>query len=499
MDFLNNIALGFGVALRPSNLLFCLVGVLVGTLVGVLPGIGPLATMAMLLPLTFYLDPTAALIMLAGIYYGSQYGGSTTAILVNMPGEASSMVTCIDGHAMAKRGRAGAALAIAALASLFAGTVATFLIWLASPSLSKVAISFTSTEYFSLMVLGLVGAVVLAQGSLLKAIGMVVLGLFLGLIGTDVNSGVVRYTFGLVELGDGIDFVPIAMGLLGLTEVIRNLEHPQQHKTAAVVGRLWPTCEETQQAIPAAVRGTAIGCVLGLLPGGGALLSAFASYTVERRMGRDPTAFGRGAVAGVAGPEAANNAGAQTSFIPMLTLGVPSNAVMAVMIGALMIAGLTPGPRVMVDHPDLFWGLIASMWVGNLMLVVLNLPLIGIWVSLLNAPYRLLFPSILLICAIGVYSVNYSTLDVSILCAFTLLGYILHKLGCEPAPLALGFVLGPLMEENLRRAMSLAGGDPTIFIRSSISLALLLITALMVLLIALPKFRRTREVAFQEE
>jgi putative tricarboxylic transport membrane protein len=498
MDLFNNIIFGFGVALSPQNLLFCFFGALIGTLIGVLPGIGPLATLAMLLPATFYLPPVPALIMLAGIYYGAQYGGSTTAILVNVPGESSSVVTCLDGHQMARKGRAGAALAIAALGSLFAGTVSTLIIAVASPPLSEFAIRFLAPEYFSLMVLGLVGSMVLARGSLLNAVAMVLLGLLLGLVGTDVNSGRERFTFDVPVLADGIGFVPVAMGLFGVAEILINLEQRGQHYVGTVIGSLMPTREEFRQATPAVLRGTALGSLLGILPGGGALLASFAAYAFEKKIAADPSRFGQGAIEGVAAPESANNAGAQTSFIPLLTLGIPSNPVMALMIGAMMIQGIAPGPQVMTQQPDLFWGIIASMWIGNLMLVIINLPLVGIWVTFLKVPYRLLFPSILLLCAVGSYSLNSSATEVGIMALFGLLGYLFHKIDCEPAPLILGFILGPLMEENLRRALIVSHGDPTVFVTRPISLTLLIMAALLLLLVVLPAFRKTRAEAFTE-
>ena len=498
MEILNNLIFGFGVALTAQNILFCFLGAMIGTLIGVLPGIGPLATLAMLLPATFYLPPVPALIMLAGIYYGAQYGGSTTAILVNMPGESSSVVTCLDGYQMARNGRAGAALAVAALASLFAGTVATGLIALASPPLSRLALQFLAAEYFSLMVLGLVGSIVLAHGSLLKAVAMVLLGLLLGLVGTDVNSGRERFTFDLPVLGDGIGFVVVAMGLFGFAEILANLEKKDDRKIGAAIGKLWPTREEFRRAAPATIRGTIIGSILGVLPGGGALLSSFAAYAFEKKISKDPSQFGKGAVEGVAAPESANNAGAQTSFIPLLTLGIPSNPVMALMIGAMMIQGIAPGPQVMTQQPELFWGIITSMWIGNLMLVVINLPMIGMWVQLLKVPYRLLFPSILLLCSIGVYSLNNSGFEVGLTALFGLMGYVFYKLGCEPAPLILGFILGPLMEENLRRALLLSRGDPLVFVQRPISLVLLLMAVALLLLVILPNFRKTREEAFKE-
>jgi TctA family transporter len=499
VELFNHLATGFGVALTPINLLYALVGTLLGTLIGVLPGIGPVATIAMLLPTTYALQPVSALIMLAGIYYGAQYGGSTTAILVNMPGEASSVVTCLDGYQMARRGQAGAALAVAALASFFAGTCATVLVAGVSLPLSALALKFGPAEYFSLMVLGLIGAVVLAHGSLLKAIAMILVGLLLGIVGTDVNSGVVRFDFGIPELSDGIGVVVVAMGLFGFAEIITNLESTEKREIIRTkLGGLWFTKEQFRLAAPAAVRGTALGSVRGVLPGGGAMLSAFASYTVEKKVAKDPSQFGKGAIQGVAGPEAANNAGAQSSFIPLLTLGIPENAVMAMMVGAMTIHNIQPGPQVMTSNPGLFWGLIASMWVGNLMLVVLNLPLIGIWIRLLTVPYRLLYPAILLFCAIGVYTVNNTSFDVMQTAFFGLLGVVFAKLACEPAPLLLGFVLGPMMEENLRRALLLSRGDPTVFATRPISAGLLAAAILLVLVITLPNMRRRREEAFQE-
>ena len=499
MELFNHLAVGFGVALTPINLLYALIGTLLGTLIGVLPGIGPVATIAMLLPTTYALQPVSALIMLAGIYYGAQYGGSTTAILVNMPGESSSVVTCLDGYQMARRGQAGAALAIAALGSFFAGTCATILVAAVSLPLSALALKFGPAEYFSLMVLGLIGAVVLAHGSLVKAIAMIVLGLLLGIVGTDVNSGVARFDFGIPELSDGIGVVVVAMGLFGFSEIILNLESTEKRELITTKLRgMWPTKAQFKLAAPAVLRGTALGSVLGVLPGGGAMLSSFASYSIEKKLAKDPSQFGKGAIQGVAGPESANNAGAQTSFIPLLTLGIPENAVMAMMVGAMMIHNIQPGPQVMTSNPQLFWGLVASMWVGNLMLVMLNLPLIGIWIKLLTVPYRLLYPAILLFCAIGVYTVNNTSFDVMQTAFFGLLGVIFAKLECEPAPLLLGFVLGPMMEENLRRALLLSRGDPTVFATRPISAGLLAAAILLVLVIALPNIRRQREEAFQE-
>ena len=500
MDLLSHLALGFGVALTPINLLYALIGVMLGTLIGVLPGIGPVATIAMLLPTTYALQPVSALIMLAGIYYGAQYGGSTTAILINMPGESSSVVTCLDGHQMARRGQAGAALTISALGSFFAGTVATVLVASVAIPLSELALKFGPAEYFSLMVLGLIGAVVLAHGSLLKAIAMIILGLLLGIVGTDVNSGVARFSFGIPELTDGIGVVTVAMGLFGFAEIISNLEVTQKREIVATkIKGFFLSKAQFRKAWPASLRGTALGSVLGVLPGGGAMLSAFASYTLEKKISDDPGEFGKGAIQGVAGPESANNAGAQTSFVPLLTLGIPENAVMALMVGAMTIHNIQPGPQVMTSNPALFWGLIASMWVGNLMLVVLNLPLIGMWIKLLQVPYRILYPAILLFCSIGVYSINNTNVDIMMTVFFGLIGIIFVKLDCEPAPLLLGFVLGPMMEENLRRALLLSRGDPTVFFTRPLSLAMLIAAALLVLVIVLPNVRKTRAVAFQEE
>src|SRR5690242_9529335 len=499
MEIFHHLAIGFGTALTAVNLLYALIGALLGTLIGVLPGIGPVATIAMLLPTTYSLEPVSALIMLAGIYYGAQYGGSTTAILVNMPGESSSVVTCLDGYQMARKGQAGAALAIAALGSFFAGTVATVLVAGVSVPLSALALKFGPAEYFSLMVLGLIGAVVLAHGSLVKAIAMIVLGLLLGIVGTDVNSGVQRFDFGIPELSDGIGVVVVAMGMFGFAEIILNLESTEKREVIRTgLKGLWFTKEQFKLAAPAVLRGTAIGSVLGVLPGGGAMLSSFASYSVEKKLAKDPSQFGKGAIQGVAGPESANNAGAQTSFIPLLTLGIPENAVMAMMIGAMTIHNIQPGPQVMTSNPQLFWGLIASMWVGNLMLVVLNLPLIGIWIRLLTVPYRLLYPAILLFCAIGVYTVNNTSFDVMQTAFFGFIGVLFAKLECEPAPLLLGFVLGPMMEENLRRALLLSRGDPTVFATRPISAGLLMAAIALVLIITLPNIRRQREEAFQE-
>ena len=501
MDLLSNLGIGLMAAVTAQNLLYCLIGCLLGTLIGVLPGIGPVATIAMLLPVTYALPPVAALIMLAGIYYGAQYGGSTTSILVNLPGEASSAVTCIDGYQMALQGRAGAALSIAALGSFFAGCVGTLLLAAFAVPMTELALKFGPAEYFSLMILGLIGAVVLAHGSLLKAITMIILGLLMGLIGTDVNSGMARFSFGIPELTDGLGTAQIAMGVFGFAEILINLEKQgeQRNLLAEKLSRLWPTKEEARVAAPAVIRGTIIGCLLGILPGGGALLASFAAYGLEKKVAKHPEEFGKGAIQGVAGPESANNAAAQTSFIPLLTLGIPPNAVMALMVGAMTIHNIQPGPQVMTSNPTLFWGLIVSMWIGNLMLVVLNLPLIGMWIKLLTVPYRVLYPAILLFCCIGVYSLSNSVFDVYITALMGFVGYIFVKLECEPAPLMLGFVLGPMMEENLRRAMLLSRGDPTTFLTRPISLGLLIASTALLLIVMAPALKKKREEVFIEE
>ena len=503
MDLFNNLAMGFGVAFTLQNLMYAFIGCFLGTVIGVLPGIGPLATIAMLLPATYALPPVAALIMLAGIYYGAQYGGSTTAILVNLPGESSSVVTVIDGYQMARNGRAGPALAAAGLGSFFAGCVGTLILAAFAAPLTELAFQFGPTEYFSLMILGLVGAVVLASGSLLKAIAMIVLGLLLGMVGTDVNSGVPRFGFDIPELSDGIGFIVIAMGVFGYGEIISNLgKHESEREvfTANVTG-LWPTKEDFKNMIPAVLRGTALGSLLGILPGGGAVMASFAAYTLEKKTKLKPgeVPFGKGNIRGVAAPESANNAGAQTSFIPLLTLGIPPNAVMALMVGAMTIHNIQPGPQVMTNNPELFWGLIASMWIGNLMLVILNLPLIGIWIKLLSVPYRWLFPAIVLFCAIGVYSTNNSTFDIWLVGLFGFVGYLFIKLGAEPAPLLLGFILGPMMEEYLRRAMLIFRGDWSVFVKRPISAGLLLAAALLLVVVLLPSVKSKREEAFVED
>jgi putative tricarboxylic transport membrane protein len=500
MEILSNLGLGFETAFTLTNLMYCLLGVFVGTAVGVLPGLGPIATIAMLLPATFGLPPISALIMLSGIYYGAQYGGSTTAILVNLPGESSSVVTAIDGYQMARNGQAGKALATAALASFFAGTVATVLLALFAPPLAELALKFGPAEYFSLMVLGLVASVVLASGSLLNAIGMVILGLLLGLIGTDVNSGAARYTFDMPQLADGVNFVIVAMGMFGIGEIIRNLEHDEtRNLVMKKVSGLMLTKEDFKRIIAPVLRGTVLGSALGILPGGGAMLASFASYSIEKKVSKNSAQFGKGAIEGVAAPESANNAGAQTSFIPMLTLGIPSNPVMALMIGAMIIQGIQPGPAVMTEQPALFWGLIVSMWFGNLFLVVLNLPMIGLWVKMIMVPYHRLYPAILMFCAIGVFSLSNSEFDVWLMALFGLFGYICAKVGAEPAPMLLGFIIGPMMEEYLRRALLLSHSDPLVFVQRPISAVMLGLAAAAMVVVLLPSLRKKREEAFHEE
>jgi TctA family transporter len=500
MELLDNLALGFSTAFTLQNLLYCFIGCLLGTMIGVLPGLGPIATIAMLLPATYALPPVAALIMLAGIYYGAQYGGSTTAILVNIPGESSSVVTAIDGYQMARRGRAGVALFTAGFGSFFAGCVATLVLAAFAAPLAQVAFKFGPAEYFSLMVLGLIGAVVLASGSLIKAIGMIVLGLLLGLVGTDVNSGAARYSFDIPELTDGIGFVSIAMGVFGFAEIMNNLEQKEKRETFLdKVTSLWPSKQDFKRMIPSILRGTGIGSLLGVLPGGGAPLASFAAYSLEKKTSKYSDEFGKGAIEGVAGPESANNAASQTSFIPLLTLGIPPNAVMALMVGAMTIHNIQPGPQVMTSNPALFWGLIASMWIGNLMLIILNLPLIGVWVKMLSIPYRHLYPAILVFCCIGVYTVNNNNFDVYMTAIFGIIGYLFFKLGCEAPPLLLGFVLGPMMEENFRRALLIARGDYTVFLTRPLSLGLLVAALALVVIVALPAVRKTREEAFVEE
>ncbi|PVG82889.1 hypothetical protein DDE18_11090 [Nocardioides gansuensis] len=501
MDLLSNLGLGLSTALQWQNVLFCLIGVALGTAVGVLPGIGPTATVAMLLPITFsFDDPTAALIMLAGIYYGAQYGGSTTAILINLPGESSSAVTAIDGHEMARAGRAGPALAAAAIGSFIAGTFATLVLAVAAPALANVALGFGSAEFFSLVVLGLIMSITLAAGSPLKAVAMIVLGVLLATVGQDQFTGTPRFTFGERELYDGLNFVSVAVGVFGVAEILRNLHDPERReKIVEKVTNLWPSREDFRRIAGPIARGTGVGSVLGVLPGGGHVLASYASYAVEKKVSNNPRSFGRGAIEGVAGPESANNAAAQTSFIPLLTLGIPAHPVMALMIGAFIIQGIVPGPAVMEREPELVWGLIASMWVGNLLLVLLNLPLIGLWVRMLTVPYAVLFPSIVVFASIGTYALDQNPFHVLAIAFFGLVGFVLVRCGCEPAPLLLGFVLGPLLEQHLRRALLLSHGDPMTFLTRPVSASLLALAALALIVVALPAVRRKREEVFVEE
>ncbi|MFY8106301.1 MAG: tripartite tricarboxylate transporter permease [Elstera sp.] len=501
MDILANLVMGFGVALSPINLALCFSGALIGTLIGVLPGIGPVATIAMLLPLTFGLPSDGALIMLAGIFYGAQYGGSTTAILVNLPGEASSVITTLDGYQMARQGRAGAALAIAAIGSFVAGTLSTGAIAIVGPQLTKLTGVFASPEYFALMVLGLVAATILASGSVFKAVAMIFVGLFFGMIGSDISTGVQRFTFGFSELSDGLNFVPVAMGLFGIAEIIRNLEGGEENRSVLKqkISGLMPRLSDLRAAFPAILRGTGLGAVLGVLPGAGPTLSAFGAYTIEKRMAKDGSTFGKGDIRGVAAPEAANNAASQTAFIPMLTLGIPPNAVMALMIGAMTMHGIAPGPQVMSQHAGLFWGMIASMWIGNLMLLIINLPLVSVWVQLLRVPYRWLFPAICMFCVIGVYSINNSVFDIYVMIGFGVLGYLLTKAGCETAPMLMGFILSPMVEENFRRSLHLSHGDLMVFVTRPVSGALLALAAIMLIAAVLPSIRRGRKQVFVEE
>jgi TctA family transporter len=493
MEALNNLIFGFSVALSLQNLFYCFLGVMIGTLVGVLPGIGPLTTMAILLPLTYSVPPIPALIMLAGIFYGSQYGGSTTSVLLTLPGDTSSVITCIDGYQMARQGRAGVALAIAALGSFFAGSVCTFLIAQFGPPIAEMALKFDSPEYFSLMLMGLITAAMLTQGSMLKSLAMVVVGLLLGIVGSDVDSGVKRFCFNFFELADGIEFSIIAVGVFAVGEIIGSLSEAEDRQIfTSKVGSLYPTLQDIKQSTAPVLRGTALGAFFGVLPGTGTAIASFSSYMLEKKIAKDPSRFGHGAIEGVAGPESANNADAQCKFIPMLTLGIPASGTMAVMLGALMIHGITPGPSVMVEQPALFWGLIASMWVGNLMLVVLNLPLIGVWVSLLKVPYRLLFPAIMVFSAIGLYSLNNASFDVFLGAIFAIVGIIWSMLGFSPVPMMLGFVLGPMMEENLRRALQVSNGDPLVFVTRPISLVFVIATVLILVVMALPAVKKRR-------
>lgn len=500
MDLLSNLALGFQNALSLTNLAYAFLGCFLGTLIGVLPGLGPLATISMLLPLTYALPPDAALIMLAGIYYGAQYGGSTTAILVNLPGESSSVVTALDGFQMARQGRAGVALSTAAIGSFFAGCVSTLAIAMLASTLAEFAFEFGPKEYFSLMVLGLLLATVLSTGPVLESIAMVVLGAMVSLVGTDVNTGEQRFTFGLTQLYDGLDFVVLAMAIFGFAEIARNLRSDTENRSLVTqkITNLFPSREDWRRMAAPILRGSVLGTMFGVLPGGGAALASFAAYTLEKKVSGKPEEFGKGAIEGVAGPESANNAAAQTSFIPLLTLGLPSNAVMALIVGAMMIHDIQPGPQVMTSNPSLFWGLIASMWIGNLILVLLNLPMVGLWVKLLTIPYRLLYPAILMFCCIGIYSLKNDTFELYQAALMCVAGYVMLQLKLPAAPLLLGLVLGPQVEENFRRAMLLSRGDATVFFTSPLSATLLGIAAAALIFMLLPAVRSKREKALQE-
>ena len=493
MDLVNSMALGLSVALQPINLLYCFAGVFIGTLVGVLPGIGPVAAMSLLLPVTFSAPPEAGIIMLAGIYYGSMYGGSTTAILVNIPGEAASVVTCLDGHQMARQGRAGPALGIAAIGSFIAGTLAVVGLMLVAPTLARWAVKFGPAEYFSLMVLGLSVLTYLSHGSLLKALIMACFGLILGLIGIDSINAAPRLTFDRMELVDGVGLVPIVMGLFGIAEILSNIERRISREIFAQrITGLMPTRQDWKESAGPLARGSLLGFVLGILPGGGAVISSFISYALEKRLSKTPEKFGKGAIAGVAGPEAANNAAAGSGFIPLLTLGIPPNVVLALLLGAFVVHGLQPGPLLMLQNPNIFWGIVASMYIGNVMLLILNLPLIGMWVQVLKVPYKILFPMILLFCLIGVYSLSNSIFDIYVMIVFGVLGYLMRKLGYEPAPLVLAFVLGPMMENNLRKALIISDGSFSIFIDSKLSLACLALAALLLATAIIPLMRTRR-------
>jgi putative tricarboxylic transport membrane protein len=493
MDIVAGLSQGFAVALQPINLLYCFIGVFIGTLVGVLPGIGPVSAMSLLLPVTLSGTPESGIIMMAGIYYGSMYGGSTTSILVNIPGEAASVVTCIDGHAMAKQGRAGPALGIAALGSFAAGTFALVALMLVAPALARVAIAFGPPEYFSLMVLGLTVLSFLSQGAMAKSLLMAAVGIILGLIGIDQITAQPRLTFGRLELLDGIGLVPIVMGLFGVAEILSNLEQELKREVIkARIGGLWPSLQDWSASKWAIVRGTLLGFFLGILPGGGAVIASFASYAIEKKVSKTPERFGHGAIEGVAGPEAANNAAAGGAFIPLMTLGIPPNVVMALLLGAFIIHGLQPGPLLMTQRPDLFWGIVASMYIGNAMLLVLNMPLIGMWVQVLKLPYRILFPLILMFCVVGVFASGNAVFDVFVMVVFGVLGYLMRKFGYEPAPLVLAFVLGPMLENNLRKSLILSHGDFQIFITRPISAACLLLAVAALIAPLLPALARRR-------
>ncbi|HTU53012.1 MAG TPA: tripartite tricarboxylate transporter permease [Acetobacteraceae bacterium] len=491
MDTIHSIIFGFGVALTPTNLLYCAVGALLGTVIGVLPGMSPVIVVSMLLPLTFKIPAVPSIIMLAGIYYGSHHSGATCAVMLNMPGEPSSVVIVMDGHAMARQGRAGPALSIAAISSFFAGCVSILVIAFFSPAIARAALQFQAPEYASVVLLALVGASALSTTSIFKTLGMAALGLLLGTVGTDLSTGVTRFTFADPLLDDGIGFVAVAVGLFAVSEIAHRLGAPEargriDEKIRGVV----PRSDDLKASWKPILRGTALGGMLGILPGTGPLISAFASYALEKRLAKDPTRFGRGAIEGVAGPEAADNAAALTHFIPMLTFGIPAGATFALLLGALLVQGIDPGPLMITAHADLFWGLIASMWIGNLMLLVFNLPLVGVWIRVLQTPYRFIYPMILLFSCIGVYSIRNEPFDVIVAGVTGAAGYLLRKLDCPPAPLILGLILGPLEEENLRRSLLLSRGDPSVFVTRPISLCILLLTASLLIVLCSSGVRR---------
>ena len=491
METIHNLGLGFEAALSAENLLFCLLGVSLGTFVGVLPGIGALATISMCLPLTFYLDPVPGMIMLAGIFYGAQYGSSTASILLNLPGSAPAAITCLDGYPMAQQGRAGVALFLTTIASFVGGSFSIMLMIGFAPVLADFAISFSSADYFSIMVLALVAASTLSNGSFIKGIAMVAAGLVLGLVGTDISSGVPRYTFGIIDISDGISLVAVAMGLFGVAEILNNLmqdEHAVVDARSITFKSLVPTRQDMREFWPAAGRGSVIGAIVGMLPGTGPTIATFMSYSAEKRLSRNPGKFGKGAIEGISSPEAANNSSVQAAFIPTLTLGIPGDAIMAVILGGMLIHGIAPGPQLIANDPVLFWGVIASFWIGNVFLLILNIPLIGIWVRLLTVPYHLLYPRMLFFICIGVYSVNNSTFDVMLTLIFGLIGFGMMRFGFPAAPLLLGFVLGPLIEENFRRALVLSRGNLDVFVSRPVSATFLGLT-LLVLLASIPQVR----------
>ncbi len=494
MELLNHLALGAQILLQPVNLLFCFLGCLMGTLVGVLPGLGPTAAIALLLPNTFHVPPVTAIIMLAGIYYGAMYGGSTTSILVNIPGEAASVITCLDGYQMARKGRAGPALGMAAFGSFIAGTISIIGLMLVAPPLAKFALAFGPPEYFSLMLLGIIILIYLASGSILKALMMFVFGLLISTIGMDAISGTQRLTFGLLELCDGVGLIPAIMGLFGVAEVIANVE--QAIKTDAIttkVRNLLPNLQDWKDSFWPIIRGSFLGFFIGILPGPAPVISSFSSYAIEKKLSRHPEKFGTGTIEGVAGPESANNSATGGAFIPLFTLGIPVNSVIAILLGAFMIHGIQPGPMIITKHADLFWGTVMSMYLGNIMLLVLNLPLIGLWVQVLRVPYPILFPLILLFCLIGVYSLNYSLVEIGLMIGFGVLGYLARKFQFEMAPLVLAIVIGPMMESNLRLSLVISQGDPTIFLTHPISASFIFVTAALLISPLVPWIGRRRE------